>query len=119
MACGQISLPVQSQAVRVLTVRSFVRQRPRSLPAIQLVRNSVNSPRNGFRGARQEYVDASLFKNMHFAESFNVQLRLQAYNVFNHLNGYRIVNNLSDGNFGNDTAEQRRRQLEFGVRFIF
>jgi hypothetical protein len=78
-----------------------------------------NSPRNGFRGARQEYVDASLFKNMRFAESFNVQLRLQAYNVFNHLNGYRIVNNLSDTNFGRDTAEQRRRQLEFGVRFIF
>jgi len=78
-----------------------------------------NSPRNGFRGARQEFVDASLFKNLYFAETFNVQLRIQAYNVFNHLNGFRPVNTLSDVNFGQDTAEQRRRQLEFGVKFIF
>lgn len=78
-----------------------------------------NSPRNGFRGARQEYIDASIFKNLHFTEDLNVQLRIQAYNVFNHLNGYRPVNNLTDANFGRDTSEQRRRQLEFGVRVIF
>jgi hypothetical protein len=78
-----------------------------------------NSPRNGFRGARQEFIDASLFKNLRFAENLNVQLRLQAFNVFNHLNGYRPVNNLSDSNFGRDTSEQRRRQLEFGLRVIF
>jgi hypothetical protein len=78
-----------------------------------------NSPRNGFRGARQEYIDASIFKNLHFTEDLNVQLRIQAYNVFNHLNGYRPVNNLTDPNFGRDTSEQRRRQLEFGVRVIF
>jgi hypothetical protein len=78
-----------------------------------------NSPRNGFRGARQEYVDASLFKNLRFAESFNMQLRLQAFNLFNHLNGYRPVNDVGNGNFGQDTSEQKRRQLEFGVRFVF
>jgi hypothetical protein len=78
-----------------------------------------NSPRNGFRGARQEFIDASLFKNMRFAENLNVQLRLQAFNVFNHLNGYRPVNDLGDSNFGRDTSEQRRRQLEFGLRVIF
>jgi hypothetical protein len=78
-----------------------------------------NSPRNGFRGQRQEYIDASLFKNLHFAENLNVQLRLQAFNVFNHLNGYRPVNVLTDSNFGRDTSEQRRRQLEFGIRILF
>lgn len=78
-----------------------------------------NSGRNAFRGARQEYVDASLFKNLRFAESFNVQLRIQAYNLFNHLNGFRPVNTLTDSNFGRDTAEQRRRQLEFGIKFLF
>src|SRR5207244_12418965 len=77
-----------------------------------------NSPRNGFRGARQEYFDASLFKSLHVAERLNLQFRIQAYNVFNHLNGYRPVNNLSDSNFGRDTSEQRRRQLEFGLRII-
>ena len=78
-----------------------------------------NSPRNGFRGARQEYVDASLFKNLRFTEDLNVQLRIQAYNLFNHLNGYRPRNDLGDALFGQDTSEQRRRQLEFGVRVIF
>ncbi len=78
-----------------------------------------NSPRNGFRGAREEFFDASLFKNLHVAERLNLQFRIQAYNVFNHLNGYRPVNNLSDSNFGLDTSEQRRRQLEFGLRVIF
>ena len=78
-----------------------------------------NSPRNGFRGAGQEYFDASLFKNIHVKERLNLQLRLQAYNVFNHLNGYRPVNNITGANFGRDTSEQRRRQLEFGLRVIF
>jgi outer membrane receptor protein involved in Fe transport len=78
-----------------------------------------NSGRNVFRGETQEYFDASLFKNLHVAERLNLQFRIQAYNVFNHLNGYRPVNNITDGNFGRDISEQRRRQLEFGLRVIF
>jgi hypothetical protein len=75
--------------------------------------------RNVFRGERQEYVNASLFKNIRIAESVNAQFRLQAYNLFNHLNGFRPVNDFKSVNFGQDTAEQRRRQLEFGFRLIF
>ena len=75
--------------------------------------------RNVFRGARQEYVDASLFKNVHLSEGVTAQLRLQAYNLFNHLNGFRPSNDFASTSFGNDTAEQRRRQLEFGFRLIF
>jgi hypothetical protein len=75
--------------------------------------------RNVFRGDRQEFVNASLFKNLHVTESINVQFRAQAYNLFNHVNGFRPVNDLSSGSFGIDTAEQRRRQLEFGMRLIF
>ena len=78
-----------------------------------------NLGRNVFRGDRQEYVNASLFKNLHIAESVTAQFRLQAYNLFNHLNGFRPVNDLNSSNFGRDTAEQRRRQLEFGFRLIF
>lgn len=78
-----------------------------------------NLGRNVFRGARQEYVNASLFKNFHITESVNAQLRMQAYNLFNHLNGFRPNNDLNSSSFGVDTAEQRRRQLEFGFRLIF
>ncbi|HEV7473068.1 MAG TPA: TonB-dependent receptor [Pyrinomonadaceae bacterium] len=78
-----------------------------------------NTGRNVFRGAGQEYVNASLFKNFHLSESTTAQLRVQAYNLFNHVNGFRPVNDLNSVNFGIDTAEQRRRQLEFGFRLIF
>ncbi|HEY9283085.1 MAG TPA: TonB-dependent receptor [Pyrinomonadaceae bacterium] len=79
-------------------------------------------PRNAFRGDRQEYWDTSLFKNIRvpqLGEQFNVQLRIQAYNVLNHVNGFRPRNDLNDSLFGIDTNEQRRRQLEFGFRLQF
>jgi hypothetical protein len=75
--------------------------------------------RNVFRGDRQEFVNASLFKNLHVTEGFSIQFRAQAYNLFNHVNGFRPVNDLNSGSFGIDTAEQRRRQLEFGMRLLF
>ncbi len=78
-----------------------------------------NSPRNAFRGERQEYFNASLFKNMQVSEGFNAQIRIQAYNVFNHVNRFRPEPNVNSSNFGRDTSEQRRRQLEFGLRLIF
>jgi hypothetical protein len=78
-----------------------------------------NLGRNVFRGQTQEFVNASLFKNFRVSENFNVQLRAQAYNLFNHVNRFRPDTNLTSGNFGIDTAEQRRRQLEFGLRLEF
>jgi hypothetical protein len=78
-----------------------------------------NTGRNIFRGARETFVNASLFKNVHVSERLNIQLRAQYYNLFNHVNGFRPVNDLNSGQFGIDTAEQRRRQLEFGMRVVF
>ena len=78
-----------------------------------------SSGRNIFRGARQTFVNASLFKNIHATEGLTLQLRAQYYNLFNHVNGFRPTNDLNSGDFGRDTAEQRRRQLEFGLRVIF
>jgi len=75
--------------------------------------------RNVFRGKRQTFVNASLFKNLHITETFNIQLRAQAYNLFNHVNGFRPNTDLNSGNFGIDTSEQRRRQIEFGMRIVF
>jgi hypothetical protein len=94
-------------------------------PTTPVFANDPNGPkfgtsgRNIFTGNHQTYVNASLFKNLHATESFTVQFRAQAYNLFNHVNGFRPDNNIASSTFGIDTAEQRRRQLEFGLRLIF
>jgi hypothetical protein len=80
------------------------------------------SGRNIFRGERQEYWDASLFKNFpvrFISEDFNVQFRVQANNLLNHVNRYRPRNDLNDSLFGIDTSIQRARQLEFSLKLLF
>jgi hypothetical protein len=91
--------------------------------------NDPNSPhvgtlgRNVFRGRPQFYWDASLFKNFPItaiSEAFNVQFRFSAYNVLNRVNRSfpnGDINNATD--FGRDTSEQRRRQMEFSLKLIF
>jgi hypothetical protein len=53
------------------------------------------------------------------SEEFNVQLRVQAYNVLNHVNRFRPRNDLGDSLVGRDTSEQFRRQLEFALKLFF
>jgi len=79
--------------------------------------------RNVFRGQKQFYWDASVFKNIGIpaiSEDFNVQVRISAYNVLNRVNRSfpnGDFNNTND--FGKDMNEQRRRQLEFSLKLIF
>jgi hypothetical protein len=76
-----------------------------------------------FRGQKQFYWDASMFKNIPItaiSEDFNVQVRISAYNVLN-----RVNRSFPNGDFNNtndfaiDKSEQRRRQLEFSLKVIF
>jgi hypothetical protein len=82
-----------------------------------------NLERNRFRGRKQFYWDASLFKNFPvsaISEAFNIQFRFSAYNVLNHVNRSfpnGDINNQND--FGKDLSEQRRRQMEFSLKVIF
>lgn len=78
--------------------------------------------RNVFRGRKQFYWDASLFKNFPIraiSEAFNVQFRFSAYNVLNRVNRSFPNGNINDGDFGRDVSEQRRRQMEFSLKLIF
>lgn len=79
--------------------------------------------RNVFHGRQQFYWDASLYKNFPvsaISEAFNVQFRFSAYNVLNRVNRSSPNGDLNNANdFGRDTSEQRRRQMEFSLRFIF
>ena len=79
--------------------------------------------RNVFRGRPQFYWDASLFKNFPISaisEAFNVQFRFSAYNVLNRVNRSSPNGDINNaGDFGRDVNEQRRRQMEFSLKFIF
>jgi hypothetical protein len=79
--------------------------------------------RNVFRGRQQFYWDSSLYKNFPvsaISEAFNIQFRFSAYNVLNHVNRSFPQGDFNNTNeFGRDTSEQRRRQMEFSLRFIF
>jgi hypothetical protein len=79
--------------------------------------------RNVFRGRQQFYWDASLFKNVPIpaiSEAFNVQFRFSAYNVLNRVNRSSPNGDINNaGDFGRDTSEQKRRQMEFSLKLIF
>jgi outer membrane receptor protein involved in Fe transport len=79
--------------------------------------------RNVFRGQKQFYWDASIFKNIGvtaISEDFKVQIRVSAYNVLNRVNRSFPTGDFNNTNdFGKDLSEQRRRQLEFALKLIF
>ena len=79
--------------------------------------------RNVFRGQKQFYWDASVFKNFgvtKISEDFKVQIRISAYNVLNRVNRSFPTGDFNNTNdFGKDLSEQRRRQLEFALKLIF
>ncbi|MGB8508797.1 MAG: TonB-dependent receptor [Pyrinomonadaceae bacterium] len=79
--------------------------------------------RNVFRGPRQFFWDASLFRNFPvtaISEAFNVQFRFSAFNVLNRVNRSSPNGDINNsGDFGRDQSEQRRRQIEFALKLIF
>lgn len=97
--------------------------------------------RNTFRGDRQEFWDMSLFKNFRIGESFNIQARMQVFNVLNHVvrnvparniepcftagvfDAAKCATNSTDDRFGQhigiDTSAQRQRQFEWGLRLVW
>ena len=93
-----------------------------------------NERRNQLIGPGLVNFDLSLIKNIRLSrisDSFNLQLRVEAFNVFNHTNFQAPVNNnsfggqlgfnqVSPGTAGliNSTATPSR-QLQFGAKIIF
>ncbi len=81
-----------------------------------------NLGRNTFRGNSQYYWDASLFKNFpvrYISDAFNVQFRFQVYNVLNNVNRSTPNTDIGSSDFGKDFSEQKRRQVELGLKVIF
>jgi hypothetical protein len=98
-------------------------------PVTPVFANDPNGPkigslgRNVFRGQKQFFWDASLFKNFPvtwISEDFNVQFRFSAYNVLNRVNRSAPNGDINNtGDFGRDISEQRRRQMEFALKLLF
>ncbi len=98
-------------------------------PVTPVFANDPNGPRFGslgrnvFRGERQFYWDASLFKNFPvrwISEEFKAQFRFSAYNVLNRVNRSSPNGDINNANdFGRDISEQRRRQIEFAIKLLF
>jgi hypothetical protein len=76
--------------------------------------------RNTFRGPAIFNTDASIFKNTMLIEKVNMQIGLEAFNVFNHPNFTVPNNNMSDpGAFGRFDAAYPGRVVQYRFKLIF
>ena len=85
-----------------------------------------NLGRNHFVGPGYKNFDMVITKNTKISERFRLEFRSEFYNVFNHPNFQQPDNLITDGNFGQSTAEVGRndgttgaRQLQFGMKLHF
>jgi hypothetical protein len=85
-----------------------------------------NVRRNSFYGPGYKNFDMVLAKNAHITERFSLEFRSEYYNIFNHPNFQQPDNLITDGTFGESSAEVKRndsttgaRQLQFGMKLHF
>jgi hypothetical protein len=79
-----------------------------------------NSGRNILRVDDVFNTDFSLFKTISFAESRQLQLRFEAFNVFNHMDLGNPATRVDQPNAGRITSiSHMPRQMQFGLRLVF
>jgi hypothetical protein len=78
-----------------------------------------NEKFNAFRGAPYIQTDSSLYKDTKLTERLNLQIRFEFYNLFNHPNFQLIQGDLSQGNFGQATAQTLPRWWQLGAKITF
>ena len=78
-----------------------------------------NVGRNILDGPGFQNVNASLVKNTSLTESVNLQLRLEAFNLFNRPNFNLPDNFLGSPTFGQITSAREPRHLQLGVKLLF
>ena len=94
------------------------------------------SKRNAFRGPGFWNADLGLYKRVKFSETYSMQLRLEAFNVFNHANLFIVPGSLDVSGFtdagGNPipgfipaqrgvftSGNLERRNVQLAAKFIF
>jgi hypothetical protein len=79
-----------------------------------------NSDRNLLRAPSFWNVDLTVQKNIPFGNGRQVELRVEAFNVFNHINDGNPTVDLTSANFGTITGmASRPRQVQFGLRLVY
>jgi len=79
-----------------------------------------NSPKNNLRAPSFWNADMILQKNIPFGGGRQLQVRLEAFNVFNHINESNPNVDITNVNYGRITSMSGRpRQLQVGFRFVY
>ncbi len=79
-----------------------------------------NAGRNTIRGPDFQRVDLSLFKNIPLRRQHELQLRIEAFNVFNRINYAQPGNRIGDSNYGVITATNGDgRIVQLGLKYSF
>jgi hypothetical protein len=78
-----------------------------------------NAGRNILDGPGYRNVNASLLKNARLSERVNLQLRLEAFNLFNRPNFDLPDNFLGSPTFGRILSARDPRHLQFGAKLLF
>jgi len=71
------------------------------------------------RGPGASTLDAALFKTFRFTERFNMEFRLEAFNVFNKVQYGNPDMNLQDSTFGRITSSSNQRTAQLSLRLHF
>jgi hypothetical protein len=78
-----------------------------------------NAGRNSIRGPGFASTDLSLFKNVDFAGSQRIQIRIEAFNVFNQARFNNPSGAIGTANFGRITSAQDGRVVQLGIKYLF
>lgn len=84
------------------------------------VPNTVgNTARGNVVGPPTTRFDLTAVKNIRFGESFRIQLRAEAFNIFNQVNFRALSTNVTAANFGQVTSVRDPRTMQFGAKIFF
>jgi hypothetical protein len=78
-----------------------------------------NEPRNAVRGPRFTRTDVSLVKNFAVAASQQVQLRIEAFNVFNSIRFGQPGGTIGTPTFATITTAEDGRIVQLGIKYSF
>ena len=78
-----------------------------------------NEGRDIVRGPGLQRVDLSLFKNIAIHRSHEVQLRVEAFNLFNHPHFGQPGSTIGTATFGAITSADDGRIVQLGVKYSF